>query len=150
MEVKEDTDDNPGDTEKGGAETDGMGEGASKSAAGDGIPTDISGGINDSNPSLQDQTMPSLLNRLKQLRKQNASYCCIHILFYIFENAKKYASYCHASVLSLWCMQAFQINLELYYVCVCVCVCLTVWEDINTHTTLNVSRSMTSFSSNTH
>ena len=44
-----------------------MDEGASKSAAGDGIPTDISGGLNDFNPSLQDQTVPSLLNLLKQL-----------------------------------------------------------------------------------
>ena len=65
MEVKEDTDDNPGDIEKGGAETDGMDEGASNSAAGDGIPTDISGRFNDSNPSTHDQTVPSLLNRLK-------------------------------------------------------------------------------------
>ena len=84
MEVKEDTDDKRGDIEKGGAETNSMDEGASNSAAGNGIPTDTSGGPNDSNHCLQDQTVPPLLNRLKQLRKQKASYCFILFLFDIF------------------------------------------------------------------
>ena len=55
-----------------------MDEGASKSAAGDGIPTD-----NPSNPSTHDQTVPSLLNRHKQLLKQNASYCFIFYFIYL-------------------------------------------------------------------
>ena len=70
----ENTDDNPGDIEKGGAESDGMDDDACKSAAGDGSATDISGGPTTGILPCRTLAVPSLLNRLKQLGKQNASY----------------------------------------------------------------------------
>ena len=110
------------DIEKRGAETDGLDEGASKSAAGDGIPTDISGGFNDCNPSTQDQIVPSLLNRLKQLQKQNASCCFIHYFIYLKRQKR------NCFLLSCQCfvtlMHAHFPNKSRTVLCVCVCVCV--------------------------